>query len=177
MAEFCKSCALDTWGESVPSDFAGLCGLGEQTSVLCEGCGWIWVDSKGARIEKIPGTGYLDVTTRALPHVLSSLPSSYRVAGSMQNAYPETVRLLLESSDLHGNVGALQLLIEDAGSTRTVRITRNGSVVDQGVLHCGGCNAIMTRGEGGAWSCPSCWKHEEVAVAVPVEESLGRNVK
>lgn len=51
MAEFCKTCALDTWGSEGKSDFKGLVPEGERTSVLCEGCGPIVVDHEGVRVE------------------------------------------------------------------------------------------------------------------------------
>lgn len=52
MAEFCKDCSIEIFGEDL-EDFAGMTtssdtekGLG--TGVLCEGCGWV-VDHEGKR--------------------------------------------------------------------------------------------------------------------------------
>ena len=57
MAEFCKECAYEMWGDEIPSDFKGL--LSEEEfedgyllPVLCEGCGYIWVDPKGEKVEE-----------------------------------------------------------------------------------------------------------------------------
>jgi len=56
MAEFCLECTQDLFGEELPSDFEGL--LSEEEfkegllmSVLCEGCGGIWVDHVGRKVE------------------------------------------------------------------------------------------------------------------------------
>ena len=58
MAEFCKECAKEMWGDSVPSDFKEMITAeqiddGYVMEVLCEGCGWIYVDEDGKRIGKI----------------------------------------------------------------------------------------------------------------------------
>lgn len=46
MADFCKQCSIDTFGED-SKDLAGLCKEGETIIVLCEGCGCTEVDWKG----------------------------------------------------------------------------------------------------------------------------------
>lgn len=51
MADFCKECSDEMFGPDVPNDFEGLCEPGEMVSVLCEGCGYIWVDHTGKRID------------------------------------------------------------------------------------------------------------------------------
>lgn len=52
MADFCKECAIKTWGQDT-GDVAGLCKEDEMVSVLCEGCGgYIMVDHTGQRIEE-----------------------------------------------------------------------------------------------------------------------------
>lgn len=55
MAEFCKQCAVDLFGEHTDfaDDFAGLTTeadwlAGNAAVVLCEGCGAIQVDPSGA---------------------------------------------------------------------------------------------------------------------------------
>lgn len=58
MAEFCFDCTKETFGE-VPlknHDFYGLCKEGEIVHVLCEGCGYIWVDHTG-KINPEEGVG------------------------------------------------------------------------------------------------------------------------
>jgi len=49
MAEFCKQCAVDVFGEDTPSDFnfTDSVELDEGYHVLCEGCGHAWVDERG----------------------------------------------------------------------------------------------------------------------------------
>lgn len=47
MAELCKACAVEIWGKDVPSDFENMAGKGKVALVLCEGCGPIYVNSKG----------------------------------------------------------------------------------------------------------------------------------
>lgn len=49
MAGFCKSCSTEVFGEDY-GDFAGLCSVGEEVTVLCEGCGIIGVDYTGTRV-------------------------------------------------------------------------------------------------------------------------------
>ena len=55
MADFCKKCSLDVWGEDT-KDLAGLLTIDEAASgeyatpVLCEGCGSIYVNQDGHRV-------------------------------------------------------------------------------------------------------------------------------
>ena len=57
MAEFCKQCSKDMFGDDVPNDFVGM-STKEDTDrglypvVLCEGCGPIQVDHTGKCISK-----------------------------------------------------------------------------------------------------------------------------
>jgi len=50
MAEFCRSCCFEMFGKDT-KDLAGLCDEGTMVWVLCETCGYIWVDENGNRIE------------------------------------------------------------------------------------------------------------------------------
>lgn len=52
MADFCKQCSIELFGKDM-HDFAGICKKGEMAAVLCEGCGYIWVDSNGKRLSEI----------------------------------------------------------------------------------------------------------------------------
>jgi hypothetical protein len=54
MAEFCAQCTIDHFGDSLAQypgaergDLAGLCAPGEVVVVICEGCGFTYVDSDG----------------------------------------------------------------------------------------------------------------------------------
>jgi hypothetical protein len=49
MVDFCKDCSIEMWGKDT-GDFADIAKPGENAFVLCEGCGYIWVDSEGQRI-------------------------------------------------------------------------------------------------------------------------------
>lgn len=51
MADFCKDCSIETFGVDT-KDLAGLCKPGYMASALCEGCGFIWVDENGKRIDE-----------------------------------------------------------------------------------------------------------------------------
>ena len=51
MADFCKQCSLEVWGED-SKDLAELCDEDQLISVLCEGCGSTVVNSKGICISK-----------------------------------------------------------------------------------------------------------------------------
>ena len=51
MAEFCQECSIRVWGNDF-GDFAGICKEGIMVWVLCEGCGYIWIDENGKRIEE-----------------------------------------------------------------------------------------------------------------------------
>lgn len=50
MADFCKECSERLFDKDF-GDMANLCGDGEMVGVLCEGCGYIWVDKNGKRID------------------------------------------------------------------------------------------------------------------------------
>mgnify|MGYP000791625299 FL=1 len=56
MAEFCKTCSEEMFGKA-GKDFAGLVSehefkeQGLAASVLCEGCGFIYVDNTGHRVK------------------------------------------------------------------------------------------------------------------------------
>jgi hypothetical protein len=54
MADFCKTCSIRVFGEDM-KDLAGLCQEDEMAQVLCEGCGYIWVDKDGKKIEETDG--------------------------------------------------------------------------------------------------------------------------
>lgn len=61
MADFCKDCSIENFGEDI-GDLAGLINLTEDqlleepdvnkwvVSVLCEGCGYIYVNNDGQRV-------------------------------------------------------------------------------------------------------------------------------
>ena len=50
MAEFCRDCSIEMWGEDT-GDFAGIAPEGKMVNVLCEGCGgYILVDHEGKRV-------------------------------------------------------------------------------------------------------------------------------
>jgi hypothetical protein len=49
MADFCQECAIEMFGKDT-GDMAGLCGDGEMAQVLCETCGYIWVNKNGKRL-------------------------------------------------------------------------------------------------------------------------------
>lgn len=46
MADFCFQCSLDMFF-GPPGDMNGLCKEGYSVPVLCEGCGYTWVDHRG----------------------------------------------------------------------------------------------------------------------------------
>lgn len=62
MADFCKQCSIETWGE----DTGDLKGLGDGTPLaeghgypaLCESCGLIVVDDKGVCLSISCGKGH-----------------------------------------------------------------------------------------------------------------------
>lgn len=54
MAEFCKQCTKALFHEEV-NDFEGLCEKDEMVEVLCEGCGYTYVDWKGRCVGKCKG--------------------------------------------------------------------------------------------------------------------------
>ena len=51
MSDFCHDCASEMFGDGEDNDFAGAVGQDDHLWCLCEGCGWITVDSNGRRIE------------------------------------------------------------------------------------------------------------------------------
>ena len=57
MANFCKSCCFDLFGVDI-SDFDGIMSEedynnGMVANVLCEGCGYIEVDHKGEKVDRL----------------------------------------------------------------------------------------------------------------------------
>ena len=70
------------------------------------------------------GRAAIDVLPEVLSILLASLPKSYQVAGSDLSSYDGCVRLILESTDIADGTEDLVVscIIEDAGSTRTVRM-------------------------------------------------------
>ena len=50
MAAFCKQCTKRILGVETDNDLAGLCEPGSVRYVLCEGCGYIYVDFEGSRV-------------------------------------------------------------------------------------------------------------------------------
>ena len=54
MAEFCRDCAEDMFGDGNLNDFNFLCAKGETLVVLCEGCGgYIEVDYYGKKVRML----------------------------------------------------------------------------------------------------------------------------
>jgi hypothetical protein len=49
MAEFCKECSIKMWGNDT-RDLADIVSQGDVAFVLCEGCGYCWVDENGKRV-------------------------------------------------------------------------------------------------------------------------------
>nr|WMC97936.1 hypothetical protein RAR13_04265 [Aminobacter aminovorans] len=66
------------------------------------------------------GSAIIDVTVDALAVALAMFPSTYRVIGSEASLYANTVRLVVESDDIHGHDMIITCTVKDAGSTRTV---------------------------------------------------------
>ena len=60
MSDFCSQCFKDMGGlgidltrtDGAQTDLAGLCKEDEETGVLCEGCGFIAIDSEGQCMSK-----------------------------------------------------------------------------------------------------------------------------
>ena len=57
MAEFCTECAKELFGEEIESDFKGILPKeefekGQISSVLCEGCGYIYVNHLGDKLNE-----------------------------------------------------------------------------------------------------------------------------
>jgi len=50
MADFCKECSINMFGEDT-KDLANIAREGEAAHVLCESCGYIWVDSEGRKVD------------------------------------------------------------------------------------------------------------------------------
>ena len=50
MADFCKDCSIELFGEDF-KELANIAREGEAAQVLCESCGYIWVNSKGEKIK------------------------------------------------------------------------------------------------------------------------------
>jgi hypothetical protein len=46
MADFCKQCSVEMFGEDF-GDLANLCAEGQRAHVICEGCGFTVVDKDG----------------------------------------------------------------------------------------------------------------------------------
>ena len=53
MADFCKECSTQMFGEDM-GDLAGLCEPEYKVVVICEGCGFITVDHLGVRVDADP---------------------------------------------------------------------------------------------------------------------------
>ena len=55
MADFCFICTHELFGEEYAdnNDLSGLCEDDESVIVLCEGCGFIEVNSDGFRVDKL----------------------------------------------------------------------------------------------------------------------------
>lgn len=51
MADFCKACSIEVWGKDT-KDLANFCKDEERVAVLCETCGWIYVDKNGVKLCK-----------------------------------------------------------------------------------------------------------------------------
>jgi RNase P subunit RPR2 len=52
MADFCQDCSIEMFGKDM-KDMADLCGEGNMILVICEGCGWIYVDNNGKKISEV----------------------------------------------------------------------------------------------------------------------------
>lgn len=52
MVDFCKECSIELFGED-HGDFVYITEPGSFIQVLCKGCGWIWVDSDGERVDNL----------------------------------------------------------------------------------------------------------------------------
>ena len=46
MADFCHQCSMEMFGQDF-HDLAGFVSYGHKGKVLCEGCGFTWVDHEG----------------------------------------------------------------------------------------------------------------------------------
>lgn len=64
MADFCKQCSEEIFGRD-SRDLANLCGASGMTEALCEGCGWVYVNSEGKRVCEVdPREGDSDYQLR-----------------------------------------------------------------------------------------------------------------
>lgn len=70
----------------------------------------------------LKGTGILKVAADDLVGILQSLPRSYRLVGSAECLDLGFVKVVLESEDLATGGLTIGLEVQDAGSTRIVRI-------------------------------------------------------
>jgi hypothetical protein len=52
MSSFCTECSEKLFGRDF-GDFSGIAEEGQIAHVLCEGCGFIWVDPTGKKIEPV----------------------------------------------------------------------------------------------------------------------------
>lgn len=52
MSDYCRDCWEELFGDGYENDLKGLCEPGEKIGVLCEGCGFIYVDHNGNRVEQ-----------------------------------------------------------------------------------------------------------------------------
>jgi len=52
MADFCKACSERIFGEDF-GDLKGLCKDDEMVQVICEGCGYIFVNSEGIKVKEL----------------------------------------------------------------------------------------------------------------------------
>jgi hypothetical protein len=50
MADFCRDCSIEMFGKDY-RELADLCKPGHMVQVICEGCGFIWVDENGVKVE------------------------------------------------------------------------------------------------------------------------------
>jgi|TARA_R110000765_G_scaffold316311_1_gene408707 hypothetical protein len=51
MADFCYDCTEEMFGDGEDNDFKGAVGPDHGLCCLCEGCGWITVNSNGKRLK------------------------------------------------------------------------------------------------------------------------------
>lgn len=69
-----------------------------------------------------PGTAFIDIAVEALATALAHLPRAYRVTGSTDCPFVDTVRLTLESDEIAGHDCQVTCEVTDVGSTRTVLV-------------------------------------------------------
>ncbi len=68
------------------------------------------------------GTAFIDVPVAELSQVLSFVPHTYSVVGSVESRALDTVRLVLESEFIEGHGSQMVLSKRDVGSTRRILI-------------------------------------------------------